>query len=157
MRLWELRNYCKGDTNEMVCPLLSVCQNVVIFLVASRGLNDSSMGFIVCLNRRKQLFPDVEFTTIIIILRLGYHSDLCMKVFTVCRVLNCLRWVTIGDVMGDGCLGQSKSILYNFRCPSVYFQVLSNELVYNSLVIFHFGYVRDQLPLCLQDQYQRFF
>lgn len=130
----------------MVCLLLTVCQNVVIFLAASRGLNDSWMCFIVCLNGRKQLFLDIEFTTIIIILRLGYHSDLCMKVFTVCiGVLNCLKWVTICDIMGDSCLGQSKSVLYNFHCPPVYFQILSNELVYNSPVILHLGCVRDQL------------
>lgn len=142
----------------MVCPLLTVCQNVVIFLVASRGLNDSWMGFIVCLNRRKQLLLNIGFTTIIIILSLGHHSDLFMKVFAVCiGVLNCLKWVTICDIMGDSSLGQSKSILYNFHCPPVYFQVLSNELVYNSPVIFHLGYLRDQLTLCLQERYQKFF
>lgn len=65
--------------------------------------------------------------------------------------------MAICDIMGDNCLGQSKSILYNFHFPPVYFQVLSTELVYNSPVIFHLGYVRDHLTLYLQDQYQKFF
>lgn len=140
-----------------MCPLLIVCQIMGIILAASRSLNDSWMCFIVCLNRRKQLFLDIEFTTIIIILRLGYCSVLYMKVFTDCiGVLNCLKWVTISDIMGGSCWGQSKSILYNFHCSPVYFQVLFNELAYNSPVIFHLGCVRDQLTLSLRDQYQKF-
>lgn len=52
--------------------------------------------------------------------------------------------MTISDIMGSSCWGHSKSALYNFHCPPVYFQVLFNELVYSSPVIFHLGYVGDQ-------------
>lgn len=55
--------------------------------------------------------------------------------------------MTISDIMGGSCWGQSKSILYDFHCPPVYFQVLFNELVCSSLVIFCLGCVRDQLTL----------
>lgn len=57
--------------------------------------------------------------------------------------------MTISDIMGGSSWGQSKSVLYNFHCPPVYFQVFFSKLIYNSSVIFHLGCVRDQLTLSL--------